>query len=123
MIGPRWSASPLKRWEPYMQVLIGGRTLTHEEIDLAKKAQLEATAAQEGKPLSFADREIYTHEPEITGLAVSVNAGLDVKLSSVIAIRVANVGYMHSWHSRLDGINYSEAMQFTSGLIVRFGTW
>ena len=123
MIGPRWTAAPFKRWEPYAQVLVGGRTLTHEEIDPAKKAQLEAIAAQEGKPLSFSDHYLYTRQTETTGLAVSVNAGLDVKLTSAIAIRVANAGYMHSWHSSLDGINYANALQLTSGLIVRFGTW
>jgi hypothetical protein len=123
MTGPRWTATPLKRWEPYVQVLIGGRTLTHEQIDLAKKAQLQAVAAAEGKSLSFPDHYLYTRQPEITGLAISARAGVDVRLTSTIAIRVADFGYVHSWHSRLDGIDYANAVQLTSGLIVRFGTW
>jgi hypothetical protein len=123
LIGPRWTAAPLKRWEPYAQILVGGRTLTHEEIDLAKKAQIEATAVQEGRQLSFPDHYLYTRQSEITGLAVSASVGLDVKLTSAIAIRVGDLGYRHSWHSNLDGINYSDALQVTSGLIVRFGTW
>jgi hypothetical protein len=123
LIGPRWTAAPLKRWEPYAQILVGGRTLTHEEIDPAKKAQLEATAAQEGRQLSFPDHYLYTRQSEITGFAVLANAGLDVKMTSAIAIRVADVGYRHSWHSSLDGVNYTNALQITSGLIVRFGTW
>jgi hypothetical protein len=123
LIGPRWTATPLKRWEPYAQILVGGRSLTHEEINPAKKTQLEATAAQEGRPLSFPDHYLYTRQSEITGFAVSASAGVDVKLTSAIAIRVADVGYMHSWHSSLDGINYSNTLQITSGLILRFGTW
>jgi hypothetical protein len=123
LIGPRWTAAPLKRWEPYTQILVGGRTLTHEEIDPAKKAHLEATAAQEGKQLSFPDHYLYTRQSEITRLTVSAHAGLDVRLTSAIAIRVADVGYKHSWHSSLDGINYSNDLQLTSGLILRFGTW
>jgi hypothetical protein len=123
LIGPRWTAAPLKRWEPYAQILVGGRTLTHEKIDPAEKAQLEATAAQEGRQLSFPDHYLYTRQSEITGFAVSANAGLDVKMTSAIAIRVADVGYRHSWHSSLDGVNYTNALQITSGLIVRFGTW
>lgn len=123
LIGPRWTAAPLKRWEPYAQVLLGGRSLTHEEIDPAKKAQVEAAAAQEGRQLTFADHYLYTRQSEITGFAVSASVGLDVKLTSAVAIRVADVGYRHSWHSSLDGINYSDAFQVTSGLIVRFGTW
>lgn len=123
LIGPRWTAKPLKRWEPHAQILVGGRTLTHEEIDPAKKTQLQAIAAQEGKSLSFPDHYLYTRQSEVTGLAVSVHAGLDVKLTSAIALRVADAGYIHSWHSSLDGINYSNGLQLTSGLIVRFGTW
>lgn len=123
MIGPRWTANPFKRWEPYAQILVGGRTLTHEEIDPARKAKLEAIAAQEGRPLSFPDHHLYTRQSEITGLAMSANVGLDVRLTSAIAIRVVDARYMHSWHSRLDGINYSNAIQLTSGLILRFGTW
>jgi len=123
LIGPRWTAAPFKRWEPYTQILVGGRTLTHEEIDPAKKAHLEATAAQEGKQLSFPDHYLYTRQSEITRLTVSAHAGLDVRLTSAIAIRVADVGYKHSWHSSLDGINYSNDLQLTSGLILRFGTW
>jgi hypothetical protein len=123
LIGPRLTAAPLKRWEPYAQILVGGRTLTHEKIDPAKKAQLEATAAQEGRQLSFPDHYLYTRQSEITGFAVSANAGLDVKMTSAIAIRIADVGYRHSWHSSLDGVNYTNALQITSGLIVRFGTW
>jgi hypothetical protein len=113
LIGPRWTGATHKRWEPYAQILVGGRTLTHEEIDPAKKAQLAATAA----------RDLYTRQSAITGFTVSTDAGLDLKLTSAVAIRVAEVGYRHSWHSSLDGINYSNALQFTSGLVVRFGTW
>jgi hypothetical protein len=123
LIGPRWTAAPLKRWEPYAQILIGGRTLTHEEIDPVKKALVEAEAQREGKALSFSDHYLYTRQSENTGLAISARAGLDVKLTSAVAIRVTDFGFVHSWHSKLDGINYSNALQVTSGLIVRFGTW
>jgi len=51
---------------------------------------------------------------------VSAHVGLDVKLTSAIVIRVADAGYMHSWYSRLDGINYSDALQLASALILAF---
>jgi hypothetical protein len=123
LIGPRWTAAPFNRWEPYAQILVGGRTLTHEQIDPAKKALLEAAAAQQGRTLSFPDHALYTTDSERTGFAVSAHAGLDVKLTSAIAIRAADAGYMHSWNTTMDGINYSSTLQITSGLILRFGTW
>jgi hypothetical protein len=66
---------------------------------------------------------LYTRQSENTGFAIAGHAGLDAKLTSAVAIRVADIGYIHSWHSNLDGIDYSNSLQVTSGLIVRFGTW
>ena len=123
MIGARWTADPLRRWMPYTQLLIGGRTLTHEELYPAKKAELQAWASQNGTQLDYPDHALYTRQAEITGLAVSVSGGVDVKLSPAIALRVVDVGYVRSWHARFDGIDYSHALQFSGGLILRIGTW
>jgi len=123
MVGPRWTARADKQWEPFAQILIGGRTLTHEKLDPVKKAELQAIAAQQGTTLSFPDHDRYATQTETTGLAVSANAGLDVKLHPAIALRVLDLGYMHSWNSRLDGVNYGNTVQLTAGLILRIGTW
>ena len=122
-VGPRWTGAPLKRWEPYAEILVGGRTLTHEQVDPAMKTQVEEAAAKEGRELTFNDRFLYTRQTEITGLTASIHAGLDVELTPAIALRVVDVAYRYSWHSRLDGIDYSNALQITSGLIIRFGAW
>jgi hypothetical protein len=123
LVGPRWTAAPLSKWEPWAQVLVGGRTLTHELMDPAKKAQLEQIAAQQGRELSYPDHNLYTTQSEITGVAISVHGGVDVKLSPAIALRVADAGFTRSWHANLDGLSYTDAVGLTSGLIVRFGTW
>jgi hypothetical protein len=123
MIGPRWSGGADKQWAPFAQVLVGGRTITHEKMDPEKKAAVAAAAAQDGKPLSFPDHALYTTQTENTGLAVAASAGVDVKINPAIAFRVIDLGYMHSWHSGLDGLNYSNSVQLTAGLVLRFGTW
>ena len=123
MVGPRWTGNPEKQWEPFAQLLIGGRTLTHEQIDPDKKAQVDALAAQDGKTLDFAAHRKYTTRSESTGLAVSANAGVDVKLNPAIAFRVVDLGYMHSWHSSVDGVNYGNNVQLSAGLVLRLGTW
>ena len=123
LIGPRWVAAPLSRWQPYAQIMAGGRTMTHELVDPAKEAQLAAAAAREGRTLTFSDRHLFARESEITGVAISFRAGVDLKLTSAIAIRIADVGFTHSRHAQLDGVNYSNALQLTSGLILRLGTW
>ena len=63
---------------------MGGRTLTHEEVDPAQKAQIEAAAGREGRQLSFPDYYLYARQTEITGFAVSASVDLDVKLTSAI---------------------------------------
>lgn len=123
MIGLRRIWNSEKRWHPYAQILAGGRKMTWEEIDPVKKAQVEALAAQTGKPLDFSDHFLYTHVTEATGLAVTAAAGLDVRVNSAIGIRVGAFGYTHSWHSRFDGIDYSHSIEITSGFILRWGTW
>lgn len=123
MVGAHWTAARVRRWTPYAEILIGGRTLTHEQVDPAQKTLVEKNAALQGSALSISDHDLYTREAQVTGLAVSGHTGLDVTLTPAIAIRLGDIGYMHTWHSRLDDINYSNALQITCGLTVRFGTW
>ena len=122
-IGPRRKWNSLKQWQPYAQVLAGGRKMTWEEIDPVKKAQVAALAAREGRPLNAGDRSLYTRLTEATGLAVTAAAGLDLRVNSAIGIRLGEFGYTHSFHSRFQGIDYSNSVELTSGLILRWGTW
>lgn len=92
-------------------------------MDPDKKAQLEAAAAASGKTLSFPDHALYTTQSDITGLAVSAGVGAGLRLNRAIAIRIADLEYLHSWHTNLDGIDYSSALQFSAGLVLRMGTW
>ncbi len=78
----------------------------------ARQQQINDEYGSEQKP----------RESQSTGLALSARVGVDVKLTEAIAIRVADAGYLYSWNSHLDGINYSQTLQLTTGLIVRFGT-
>ena len=123
MVGPRWIGNPEGQLEPFAQLLVGGRKLTHEVMDPEKKAQLAAILAAQGQKLSPPDHTLYTTDSEATGLAVSASAGLDVKLNPALALRLVDLGYMYSWHGRLDGINYSNTVQLTAGFILRLGTW
>lgn len=123
LIGPRWTPRPEARWQPFAEVLVGGRTLTHEKVDPVKKAMAEAAAAQAGKSPGFEDHALYTQVDETTGFAISAGVGLDWRIRSAIGLRVAELDYMHSWNTRLTGVNYANTGQFSAGLVLRFGTW
>jgi hypothetical protein len=123
MIGPRHVWNPSRRWQPYAQLLVGGRKMTWEEIDPLKKAQVEADAARSGRSLGFADHPLYTRTTEATGLAVMASAGLDFRVNSAIGFRLGEIGYIRSGHSRFEGLDYSHSVAVTTGLVLRWGTW
>jgi hypothetical protein len=60
---------------------------------------------------------------ESTGFSISTGAGLDVKVNRALAIRVANVDYMYSWQHPVAGTNYNQGVRFTTGVVLRIGTW
>jgi hypothetical protein len=120
-IGPRWAPLATGRWSPYAQVLVGGRKLTQETMFPARKRALEVIAEQnDSPPPEHAD---YTYDVETSGLSLGAGVGVDVTLTSALALQVAKLEYSHSWVSNLGGINYSNDLHFTTGFVIRFGTW
>jgi len=121
MIGPRWTPAPSGRWSPHAQVLIGGNKLTQERLYPEERAAAIANIAP--KPLSNADHSLFTKDWETSGLAISVGTGVDYKINNALAFRVASLDYTHSWNNELNGINYGNGVKFTTGLVLRMGTW
>jgi hypothetical protein len=121
MIGPRWAPLAAGRWKPYVQVMAGGQRLTHEKTFPAKKRALELIAERKGLPPP--EHQEYTQQVETSGFSVAAGAGLDMKLTAAVALRVAGLDYTHSMINSLGGISYRSDMHFASGLVFRFGTW
>lgn len=115
--GARWTPRPSKRWIPSGEVLIGGTKLTQSYVDTALEKTLE-NAGDPNPPYSA-----YSKHWETNGFTVQAGGGVDVKLNSALAIRVANVEYFHTVNGQLDGINYRNGFQVSGGLILRMGTW
>jgi len=65
----------------------------------------------------------YTTHYETNGFAFAAGIGVDYKLNNALAIRVASLDYTRSWTSDLSGVNYQKGMQFTTGMVLRMGTW
>jgi len=121
LIGPRWAPLASGRWSPYVQLMAGGQRLTVEEVDPEKKLALELAAAKsESLPPRHAE---YAKQTETSGLSLAAGAGLDVKLHEALALRVASVDYTHSWLNNLAGNRYRSGLNFTSGVVLRFGNW
>ena len=57
------------------------------------------------------------------GFTVQAGSSIDVKLNSALSYRLAKLEYSHSWTKELNGNNYQNGLQFTTGLILHMGTW
>jgi hypothetical protein len=101
--------------------MAGGQRLTHEKTFAAKKRALELIAERKGLPPP--EHQEYTQQVETSGFSVAAGAGLDMKLTAAVALRVAGLDYTHSMINSLGGISYRSDMHFASGLVFRFGTW
>ena len=123
LAGPRWTPFPTARWSAFVQFLVGGRKLTQEDFFPAKKAALAAIYAQEGKKLDYPDHALYTTGAEAFGFAIKAGAGVDMKMTNALAYRVASIDYLHSWTGPINGMRLDQGLQFTTGLVLRMGTW
>jgi hypothetical protein len=121
MTGTRWTPSPEGRWSPHLQVLAGGNKITNEEMFPLKKAALDSAAKQKG--LDPPAHEQYTRQDESNGFAIAAGGGLDLKLTSALAFQVAKVEYTRSWVRPVNGIDYSNGLRLTMGIVLRMGTW
>jgi hypothetical protein len=121
LVGPRWAPMASGRWNPYIQMMSGVQKVTLEENFPAKRIALERIAQQ--KHLPAPSRADYTREAATSGLSLAAGAGVDLKLNAAIALRLASLDYTHSHVSALGGNHYRSELRFTSGLVLRFGTW
>jgi hypothetical protein len=121
LAGARWTPHPSGRWTPHAEVLIGGTKLTQEHIDpQMEKAILSSAPKSVSTNLLHA---LYAKDWESNGLTIQAGSGLDVRLNSALSYRIANVEYSHSWTKELNGNNYQNGLQFTTGLVLHMGTW
>jgi hypothetical protein len=121
LAGPRWISRIRGPWSAYLQFLAGGNKITEERMYPEFKQLLEKIAIRENKPPP--SHEDYTEATESNGFAVATGGGLNYNLSPALSVRVADLSYRHAWTSPLWGRDYSSGVQFSSGLVLRMGTW
>ena len=119
--GVRWTPHTAGRWSPHIEILVGGTKLTQEHIDPKLEAASEA-AASKSTP-EYEVYPLYAKHWETNGFTVQASSGLDVKLNRALSYRVAKLEYSRSWTKDLNGSNYQNGLQFTTGLVLHMGTW
>lgn len=122
LFGPRWSARPGGRVNPYAHLLVGGLKVTHEKVDPVLRDELTRTARQE-KRNAYDDHARYAQRWSAHGFSMAAGTGMDVRLNPVVAFRLANLEYRRSWLPPLNGRSYNQGVSLTMGVVLRTGTW
>ena len=124
-VGPRWTPLPSAKWSPYVELLVGGVKVTHEELfpDRKKAIQLAFPNAESDPDFAHQLHDKYTSSEEANGLAIAAGTGIDYKLNNALAFRVAGLEYSRSTLRSLGGMSYQRGLQFSTGMVLRLGTW
>jgi hypothetical protein len=121
MAGARWTARASARWSPHAEFLVGGTKLTQELVNPEMKQEFHLIVERTGGPPP--PHSAYSQHWETNGFAIQAGSGLDVKLNNALSIRAVSLAYAHSWTNSLNGINYQNGVQVSTGLVLRMGTW
>jgi hypothetical protein len=119
--GPQWIVHTAGRWSPHAHFRVGGQKITEEKSDPELKKRVLAGLPKDAKTSKY--RDLYTQHWETTGFSLSVGGGLDVGINRALAVRVANIDYTRSWLGTLNGTNFDHGLRFSTGLVLRIGTW
>jgi len=121
MAGPRWTPAPNRRFSPHVQFLVGGQKVTQERFFPGKWQQWERVVATAPNPAAY--RGNYTERSDSNAFALSAGGGVDVRLNNALALRLANLEYRRSWVTPFDGLSFQNGLQFSTGFVLRMGTW
>jgi hypothetical protein len=121
MLGPRWKAAGSRRLSPHIQFLVGGQKVTTERFFPDRWSQWEDVVTITPTPADY--RKFYVQRDEANAFAVSAGGGLDLKLNDALALRLANLEFRHAWMRPVGGADFSTGIQFSTGVVLRMGTW
>lgn len=122
LIGPRWSARPTSRWNPYAHVLVGGMKVTQERMYPELKAVVDRIPKDKLDP-DVQRHELYTTRYDANGWAMAAGTGIDVRLGPAVAWRAASLEYKRSWLPPVNGHDFNHGLAFTTSVVLRMGTW
>jgi hypothetical protein len=122
LVGPRWTPLAAHRVSPYAQFLFGGRKVAHDVVDTELRTKLD-NEWEAGKLPHYPMRSDYSVQQSENGFALLAGGGVDVNVTPALTVRVANLEYTRSFVAPVGGFDASHGLRFSSGLVLRIGTW
>jgi hypothetical protein len=122
--GVRWTPMAAHRFSPFLQVMFGGKKVTHEIDDLALREKLLKEWGDGAGTLGYyPKRSDWSVEDSRNGPALGFGGGFDVVITRPFAWRVLNVEYTHAWMGDPVLIHPQNTLRITTGAVLRIGTW
>jgi hypothetical protein len=121
MTGPQWIRHTEGRWTPHAHLRLGGQKVTEQYMNQQQRDLITRLLPPDTKLNPYYD--FFTTSYESTGLSLSIGGGMDYRLSRALALRVGNLDYVHSWLDPVHGTDFNSGLRFTTGLVLRLGTW
>ena len=122
--GIRWTPFAARRMSPFVDLLFGGKKVTHETDDQALRKEL-MQAWDDGKgPLEhYPKRSDWSVEVSNNGPSIVAGGGLDVVVTRPFAWRVIQFEYSHTWMTDVAVIHPQNSLRISTGAVLRIGTW
>ena len=118
LVGPRFSYRGYGHWTPWFHVLFGGEKITEEVLDPVREAAVVAAAPSGVSRHSLHDE--YATDYGSAGVALSVGGGIDWAVNPLVAIRLGNIDYLHTWKLNGDTLpGRSSDLRLTLGFVLR----
>jgi len=122
--GLRWTPRAAHRVSPYMQVMFGGKKVTHETDDIPLREKLFAEWDHGNGTLHhYPKRSEWSVEISNNGPALGFGSGFDMVLARPFAWRLLNVEYSHTWMGDVVMIRPQNGLRISTGAVLRIGTW
>jgi hypothetical protein len=122
-VGMRWTPRAARRFSPFLQMMAGGRRITHEIDDDTKRDALLKEWDDGAGPIHYPKRDDWSVEHQENGPALSAGGGVDIALGRAFAWRVGNLEYTRSWLGDVDQLHAANGLRVSSSLVLRIGTW
>jgi hypothetical protein len=122
--GVRTTPLAAHRVSPFLQLMFGGRRVTHDISNIALRTQLLGEWNNGNGTLPhYPKRSDWSTELSRYGPALSVGSGFDWVLTRAFAWRLVDVEYSHAWMGNADLIQPQDTVRVTTGAVLRIGTW
>ena len=123
--GVRWTPRAAHHVSPYLQLMFGGKKVTHETVDHALQKQLYAdwNDGSGGTLPHYPKRSDWSVEITNNGPAIGIGGGFDVVLARPFAWRVVDVQYSHAWMGDVAMIHPQDTFRVSTSAVLRIGTW